>query len=146
MNTVASLSHDQIHILQDQSQQQTTMATIRLEVEQIVLGLVQPLAAQTPQVAPLIAGLTAAIPMQQATVQRLHQQTDLLNQLDDLQDQSLILGAVIQNATPVVGVLEQLGDVQTANALRNTIQMDEAAMQALQPQIAAAEVAVSAFV
>src|SRR6185312_6540166 len=88
VNTIASLPHDQIHVLQDQSQQQTAMATLRLEVEEIVLGLLQEFAPQAPQFQPLIASLTADIPMQQATVQILQMQTDLLNQLDDLQDQS----------------------------------------------------------
>ncbi|HWG44213.1 MAG TPA: hypothetical protein VN688_15650 [Gemmataceae bacterium] len=146
MNTIASLSHDQIHMLQDQSQQQTALATIRLEVEQVVLGILQQFAPQTPQFQPVIASLTSDIPARQATVQMLQHQTDLLNQLDDLQDQSLILNAVIQNAAPVVSVLQQLGNEQAANALQNTIVADQAAVQALQPQIAAVEVEVSAFV
>jgi hypothetical protein len=146
VNTIASLSHDQIHMLQDQSQQQTTSATIRLEVEQIVLGILQPFASQAPQFKPLIATLIAAIPMQQATVQTLQNQTNLLNQLDDLQDQGIILSAQIQTATALIPVLQQQGNTATANALNNIIFADQAAVQALQPQIAALEVEVSAFV
>jgi hypothetical protein len=44
VNTIASLPHDQIHVLKDQSQQQTA----RPEVEQFVLGILQQLAPQAP--------------------------------------------------------------------------------------------------
>jgi hypothetical protein len=145
VNTVASLSHDQIHALQDVFQQQTTQATIRLEVEQIALGILQPFAPQAPQLQSLIAGLTSAIPAQQATVQTLQNQTNLVNQLDDLQDQAIILNATIQNAAALIPVLQQFGNAQAANALKNTIVADQATVQALQPQIAAVEVEVSAF-
>jgi hypothetical protein len=146
VNTVASLSHDQIHILQDQSQLQTAQATLTLQVEQTVLGLLQPFATQAPQLQPLIASLTAAIPRQQATVQTFQNQTNLLNQLDDLQDQVIILNAQIQSATAVVPVLQQLGDTTAANTAKNIIFADQAAIQALQPQITAVEVVVSTFV
>src|SRR5262245_17426036 len=62
VNTIASLSHDQIHMLQDQSQQQTAVATVRLEVEQAVLGILQLFAPQVPQLQPDITLLTNAIP------------------------------------------------------------------------------------
>lgn len=146
VNTVASQSHDQIHTLQDQSQQQTTAATIRLEVEQIALGILRPFATQLPQLQPLIASLTAAIPMQQATVQTLQNQTNLLNQLDDVQDQALILNAQIQQGAALVPVLQQLGDTAAANAVTNILFADQAAVQALQPQITMVEQEVSSFV
>jgi hypothetical protein len=146
VNTVASLSHDQIHMLQDQSQQQTDTATIRLEVEQIVFGILEQFAPQAPQFQPVIAFLSSAIPAQQATLTTLQNQTNLLNQLDDLQDQALILNATIQNAAAVVPVQQQLGNVQAANTLQSIIASDQAAVQALQPQINAVEVEVSAFV
>jgi hypothetical protein len=146
INTIASLSHDQIHTLQNQSQQQSATATISLEVEQVVLGFLQQFAPQAPQFQPVIAFLRSAIPAQQATVQTLQNQTNLLNQLDDLQDQALILNAVIQNDTAVVPVLQQFGNQPAANALKNTIVADQAAVQALQPQITAVEVEVSTFV
>src|SRR5262249_31635815 len=137
--------HDQIHTLQDQSQQQTALATIRLEVEQVVLGFLQQFAPQAPQFQPVIAFLTSAIPAQQAIVQTLQNQTNLLTQLDDLQDQALILNAVIRNGTALLPVLQQVGNGQAANTLQNTIVADQAAVQALQPQITAVEVEVSAF-
>jgi hypothetical protein len=146
VNTIASLPHDQIHVLQDQSQQQTDMATIRLEVEQVVLGILQPFASQVPQLQPAIAFLTSAIPAQQATVATLQNQTNLLNQLDDLQDQALILNATIQNAATLIPVQQQLGNVQAVNILQSIIATDQSAVQALQPQINAVEVEVSAFV
>jgi hypothetical protein len=145
-NTIASLSHDQIHMLQDQSQQQTTLATLRLEQEQIVLGLLQPFTLQVPQLKPLLASLAAAIPMQQATVQTLQNQTNLLNQLDDLQDQGIILNAQIQTANALIPLLQQSGNMAGVNTLNNIIFADQASIQALQPQIAAVEVEVSAFV
>jgi hypothetical protein len=145
-NTIASLSHDQIHALQDQSQQQTANATVNLEVEQAVLGILQLFAPQVPQVRPEIALLTNAIPAQQATVATLQNQTNLLNQLDDLQDQSITLNAQIQNATTLVSTLRQLGDIPAANTVQGIIAADQAAVQSLQPQIAAVEVEVSAFV
>jgi hypothetical protein len=146
VNTIASLSHDQIHVLQDQSQQQTDGATIRLEVEQIVLGILEPFAAQVPQFQPAIAFLTSAIPSQQATLTTLQNQTNLLNQLDDLQDQALMLNATIQNAAALAPVQQQLGNVQAANTLQSIIAADQATVQALQPQITAVEVEVSTFV
>jgi hypothetical protein len=146
VNAIASLPHDQIHMLQDQFQQQTTQAIIRLEVEQIVLGVLQQFASQAPQFQPVIAFLTNDIPMQQATVQTLQNQTNLLNQLDDVQDQSIILNGMIQNAAALIPVFQQLGNQQAVNALKNTIATDQAAVQALQPQIMAAEVEVAAFV
>jgi hypothetical protein len=145
-NAIASLSHDQIHVLQDQSQLQTANATVTLEVEQAVLGILQLFAPQVPQVRPEIALLTNAIPAQQATVATLQNQTSLLNQLDNLQDQSIILSAEIQNATSLVAMLQQSGNAQTANTVQGIIAADQAAVQALQPQIAAVEVEVSAFV
>lgn len=146
VNAVASLSHDQIHMLQDQSQQQTAIAALRLEVEQVVLGILQQFAPQVPQFQPAIAFLRGAIPAQEAAVTTLQNQTNLLNQLDDLQDQSLMLNAVIQNAAALTPVLQQLGDAAAANALRNLVAADQAAAAALQPQIAAVEVEVSTFV
>jgi hypothetical protein len=146
MNTIASLPHEQIHILQSQSQQQVTDATFTLAVEHFALGFLQQFAPQAPQFQPLIATLTSAIPAQQAAVQTLQNQLNLLNQLDDLQDQALILGAVIQNGTPLVPVLQLVGDVQAANRLLNTITQDQAAVLALQPQIVAVEQQVSTFV
>ena len=145
-NTIAALSHDQVHMLQDQSQQQASLATFRLEVEQVVLGLVQRFAPQAPQFQPLIASLTSDIPKQQAAVQTLQNQTNLLNQLDDLQDQSLILNGVIQQLTPLVPVLRQFGNQRAANSVENIIVADQATVLALQPQIVAVEVEVSAFV
>ena len=146
VNAIASLSHDQIHDLQVQSQQQTSDAVIRLEVEQAVLGILQLFAPQVPQLGPDIAFLTSAIPAQQSAVNFLQNQTNLLNQLDDVQDQGIILNAEIQNATALVPVLLQSGNVQAANGLQSTIVADQAAVQALQPQIAAVEVEVAAFV
>jgi hypothetical protein len=146
VNTIASLSHDQIHMLQDQSQQQTAVVTVRLEVDQAVLSILQLFAPQVPQIQPDIALLTNAIPAQQAIVNTLQNQTNLLNQLDDLQDQSIILTAEIQNATALVPTLLQQGNVQAANLLQNIIAADQSEVQALQPQIAAVEVEVSAFV
>jgi hypothetical protein len=145
-NTVASLSHDQIHTLQSQSQQQVANATFTLAVEQFVLGFLQQFAPQAPQFQPLIATLTSAITGQQAVVQTLQNQLNLLNQLDDLQDQALILGAVVQNDTALIPVLNRLGDSQAANNLQSTITQDEATILALQPQIAAVEQEVSLFV
>jgi hypothetical protein len=145
-NTIASLPHDQIHNLQDQSQQQATNAAFTLAVEQFVLGILQPFAPRVPQFQPLIATLTGAIPAQQALVQTLQNQLNLLNQLDDLQDQVLILGAAIQNDTALVPVLQQFGAGQTANQLQNTIAQDQATVLALQPQIVAVEQQVSTFV
>jgi hypothetical protein len=146
VNTIASLSHDQIHILQDQSQQQSVIATIRLEVEQAVLGILQSFAPQAPQFQPAIAFFTSAIPPQQTTVTTLQNQTNVLNQLDDLQDQALILNATIQNAAALVPVQQQLGNAPAANTLQSIITADQAAVQALQPQITAVEVEASAFV
>jgi hypothetical protein len=146
VNTIASLSHDQIHMLQDQSQQQTDSATIRLEVEQAVLGILRQFASQEPQFQAAIAFLTNAIPAQEATVTSLQNQTNLLNQLDDLQDQALILNATIQNVAALVPVQQQLGNVQAASTLQGIIASDQATVQSLQPQITAVEVEVSAFV
>ena len=146
VNTIASLSHDQIHMLQDQSQQQSDSATFRLEVEQTVLSILQAFAPQVPQFQPAIAFLTRDIPAQQATATTLQNQTNLLNQLDDLQDQALTLNAAIQNAAALVPVVQQLGNVPAANTLQSIIAADQATVQALQPQISAVEVEVSAFV
>lgn len=146
VNTVASLSHDQIHTLQDAFQQQTNQAIVRLEVEQIVFGILQQFAPQAPQFQPAIAFLKSDIPVQQANVQMLQNETNLVNQLDDVQDQSIILNGTIQNAAALVPTFQQLGNAQAVNTLQSIIVMDQAAVQALQPQITAAEVAVSAFV
>jgi hypothetical protein len=145
VNTIASLSHDQIHTLQDVFQQQTNQAIVTLQVEQIALGILQQFASQAPQFQPVIAALASAIPMQQGTVQTLQNETNLLNQLDDVQDQAIILNAMIQNAAALVPVFQQQGNQQTVNALENIIATDQAAVQALQPQITAAEVEVSTF-
>lgn len=145
-NTIASLPHDQVHNLQDFFHQQTQNATIQLEVEQIVLSLLQQFAPQAPQFQPLIGALTGAIPMQQATVQTLQNQSNLLDQLDDLQDQVIILNGTIQNDSAVIPVLRQFGNQQAANSLASTIVADQAMVQALQPQIAAAEEQVSTFI
>lgn len=117
-NPIAALPHDQIHVLQDQAQQQAAIATFTLQVEQFVFSVLETFAPRAPQFQPLIAGLAAAIPAQQAAVQTLQDHSNLLNQLDDLQDQVIMLDAA-------------------GNA---------AAAQALQPQIAAVEQEVSAFV
>ncbi len=146
MNTIASLPHDQIHVLQDQSQQQTTTAMIRLEVEQAVLDILQVFAPQVPQLRPDIALLTSVIPAQQAMVNSLQIQTNLLNQLDDLQDQSILLNAQIQNAAALVPIFLQQGNMQEVNMLESIIAMDQADVQALQPQITAVEVDVPAFI
>lgn len=146
VNTIASLSHDQIHALQDQSQQQTENATVLLQVEQAVLGILQLFAPQVPQLQPDIALLANAIPAQQATAATLQNQTNLLNQLDDLQDQSIILSAQIQQANALVPMFLQQGNMQEVNMLQNIIAMDQASVQALQPQITAVEVEVSAFI
>jgi hypothetical protein len=146
VNTIASLPHDQIHMLQDVFQQQTTQAIVTLEVEQIALGILQQFAPQAPQFQPVIAFLTSAIPAQQVTVQTLQNETNLVNQLDDVQDQAIILNAMIQNAAVLIPVLQQQGNVQAVNALESMIATDQAAVQALQPQITATEVEVSAFV
>ncbi len=146
VNTIASVPHDQIHVLQDQSQQQTAIATITLEVEQAVLGILQVFAPRVPQVQPAIAFLSSVIPGQQATVATLQNQTNLLNQLDDLQDQALILNAMIQNDAASIPMQQQLGNTQAVNMLQNSIAADQAAVQALQPQIAAVEGEVSNFV
>jgi hypothetical protein len=145
-NTIASLSHDQIHQLQDQSQQQSAQATVRLEVEQAVLGILQLFAPQVPQFQPVIAFLTSAIPAQQAIVNTLQNQTNLLNQLDDLQDQGIILDAQIQSAAALIPMLQQVGNMGAVNLLNNLIAADQAAVLALQPQIAAVEAEVSTFV
>jgi hypothetical protein len=146
VNTIASLPHDQIHVLQDVFQQQTTQAIVTLEVEQIALSILQQFAPQAPQLKPVIASLTSAIPAQQATVQTLQNETNLLNQLDDLQDQVIILDTTIQNAAALVPTFQQLGNAQAVNTLENVIATDQAAVQALQPQITAVEVEVSAFI
>lgn len=146
VNTIASLSHDQIHMLQDQSQQQTAFATARLETEQAIQNLLQLFASQLPQIRPAIAFLASDIPAQQGVVNSLQNQTNLLNELDDLQDQSIILTAEIQNATALVPMLLQNGDVQAANMVQSIIDMDQTAVPMLQPQIAAVEVEVSAFI
>jgi hypothetical protein len=143
---IAALSHDQIHNLQDQSQQQASNAAFTLAVEQFVLGFLQPFAPQVPQFKPLITTLTGIIPAQQTQVQTLQNQLNLLNQLDDLQDQVLILGGVIQNDTALVPVLQRFGAGQTASSLLSTLAQDQAAVLALQPQIAAVEQQVSTFV
>ena len=75
----------------------------------------------------------------------LQNQTNLLNQLDDLQDQALILTAMIQNASALAPVQQQLGNVAAANTLQSIIATDQAAVQTLQPQITAVEVEVSDF-
>jgi hypothetical protein len=146
VNTIASLSHDQIHMLQDQSQQQVATAAFTLAVEQFVFGVVQQFAPQSPQFRPLLATLASAIPAQQATVQTLQNQFNLLNQLDDLQDQVLILGSEIQNDIALIAVFQQLGNTQAVNSLTSTIARDQATIQALQPQITAVEIEVSTFV
>lgn len=146
VNNIASFSHDQIHALQDQSQLQTALATVRLEVEQAVLGILDVFAPHVPQFQPAITFLNRAIPAQQATVSSLQNQNDLLNHLDDLQDQGIMLDAQIQSAAALVPMLQQRGDVPAANALNNLISADQAAVLALQPQITAVEVEVSAFV
>ncbi|HEY7422982.1 MAG TPA: hypothetical protein VH682_01955 [Gemmataceae bacterium] len=133
-------------MLQDVFQQQTTQAIVTLEVEQIALGILQQFAPQAPQFQPVIAFLTSAIPAQQVTVQTLQNETNLVNQLDDVQDQAIILNAMIQNAAVLIPVLQQQGNVQAVNALESMIATDQAAVQALQPQITATEVEVSAFV
>ena len=143
---IAALSHDQIHNLQDQSQQQAANATFTLAVEQFVLGFLQPFAPQAPQLGPLIATLTGAIPAQNALVQTLQNQLNLLNQLDDLQDQVLILDATIQNDSALVPVLQRFGAGQTASRIQGTIVQDQATVVALQPQIVALEQQVSTFV
>jgi hypothetical protein len=146
VTAVASLPHDQIHVLLAQSQQQAAIATIVLDVEQAALALVKQLAPQAPQFQPVIANLTRAIPAQQAAARTFQNQSNLLNQLDALQDQSRNLSATIQIDTSLVPVLQQLGAAQAANGLRSTIAHDQAAVQALQPQITAAEQQVSTFV
>ncbi len=146
VNTVASLSHDQIHKLQDQSQQQVSVAGFTLAVEQFVLAVAQQLTPQAPQVKPLVSALTSIIPAQQALVQTLQNQSNLLNQLDDLQDQVIMLDAEIQNGTALIAVFQQQGNMQAVNGLLSTIAHDQASIQALQPQIAAVEVEVSTFV
>ena len=143
---IAALSHDQIHNLQDQSQQQAANATFTLAVEQFVLGFLQPFAPQAPQLGPLIATLTGAIPAQNALVQTLQNQLNSLNQLDDLQDQVLILDATIQNDAALVPVLQRFGAGQTASRIQGTIVQDQATVVALQPQIVALEQQVSTFV
>jgi hypothetical protein len=146
VNTVAALSHDQIHAIQDQSQQQTANATILLEVEQVVLGILQPFAAQVPQIQPDIALLTSVIPGQQARVNTLQNQTNLLNQLDNLQDTVIIDTAQIQQANGLIPTFQQQGNTQEVNALQSIIAADQAQIQAVQPQINAVEVEVSTFV
>src|SRR5579884_1519378 len=49
VTAIASLPHDQIHVLLSQSQQQAAIATIVLDVEQATLALVQQIAPQAPQ-------------------------------------------------------------------------------------------------
>lgn len=146
VNTVASLTHDQIHMLQDQSQQQAAIASFTLAVEQFVFAVVQQIAPQAPQFRPLLTNLASAIPAQQATVQTLQNQSNLLNQLDDLQDQVIILGSGIQNDTALTAVFQQMGNTQAVNSLQSTIAHDQASIQALQPQIAAVELEVSTLV
>lgn len=146
VNAIASLSHDQVHMLQDVFQQQTTQASNFLAVEQVVLGVLQQFAPQAPQFQPVIAFLTNAIPAQQAMVQTLQNQTNLVNQLDDVQDQAIILNGMIQNAAAFIPVFQLQGNQQAVNSLKSTIATDQAAVQALQPQIAAAEAAVATFV
>lgn len=146
VNTVASLTHDQIHMLQDQSQQQVAIAAFTLAVEQFVFAVVQQFAPQVPQFRPLLTSLASAIPAQQATVQTLQNQFSLLNQLDDLQDQVIILGSEIQNDTALIAVFQQMGNAQAVGSLQSTIARDQASIQALQPQIAAVELEVSTFV
>jgi len=146
VNTVANLTHDQIHFLQDQTQVQATVATFTLNVDLFVLGVLQRFAPQAPQFQPLIASLTSAIPAQQANVQTLQNHFNLLNQLDDVQDQAIMLNGFIQSATPVVSALQRAGAGPTANFLQNLISQDQAAVQAVQPQITALELEVSAFV
>lgn len=146
VNAIASLPHDQIHVLQAVFTQQTEMATIQLEVEQVVLGILQPFAQQVPQIQPVIGFLNSVIPGQQATVNTLQNQTNLVNQLDAVQDQAIILDATIQNDAAMVPVQQQLGNMQTVNTLQSMIVADQAAVQALQPQITAVEVEVAAFV
>jgi hypothetical protein len=143
---IASLSHDQLHALQSQFQQQAAIAAIVLEVDQVALAILQQFAPQTPQFRPVIANLTSAILAQQAAAQTFQNQFNLLNQLDALQDQALILSAEIQIDTSLVRVLQQFRAVQTANNLQSVIARDQAAVQALQPQIAAVEQQVSTFV
>jgi hypothetical protein len=145
LNTIASLPHDDIHVLQAVFQQQTAQATGLLQAEQVVLGILQQFAPQAPQFQPVIALLTSAIPGQQATVQTLQNETNLVNQLDTVQDTSIILNAMIQNAQAMIPVLQQQGNQQAVSALENMIAADQAAVQANQPQITAVEVEVSAF-
>jgi hypothetical protein len=54
----------------------------------------------------------------------LQNQTNLLNQLDDLQDQALILNATIQNASVLAPVQQQLGKVAAGNTLQSIIATD----------------------
>jgi hypothetical protein len=146
VNTVASLTHDQIHMLQDQSQQQVAIASFTLAVEQFVFAVVQQIAPQAPQFRPLLTSLASAIPAQQATVQTLQNQFSLLNQLDDLQDQVIIRSSEIQNDTALAAVFQQMGNTQAVRSLQSLIAQDQAAIQALQPQITAVELEVSTFV
>jgi hypothetical protein len=57
-----------------------------------------------------------------------------------------MLNATIQSAAALVPVLQQAGDAAVANALKNLIFADQAAVAALQPQITAVEGDVSTFV
>jgi hypothetical protein len=144
-NAIAALSHDQIHTLQDQAQQQATIATLTLQVEQFVLSVLKPFAAQFPQVKPFLNALSNAIPMQQARATQLQNQSNALDQLDSLQDQVILLDGEIQNDSMLVPVLQQIGAVQVANGLLHKISQDQLAVQALQPQITGAEQVVAAL-
>jgi hypothetical protein len=107
VSTVAALTHDQIHLLQDLSQQQAAIATLGVEVDQVVIGILQQVVPQAPQFGPLLAGFTSALQAQQAAAQTLQHQAGLLNQLDALQDQVILNPASAQALQPQIATVEQ---------------------------------------
>jgi hypothetical protein len=146
MSTTAPLTHDQVHTLMAQTQLQTVIETIDLDVDQLVLANLQQRGVQTPPILRAIASLTSDIVADQAVVQNLQQKFSLLSQLDADQDQVQNLNTRIQFDTAAIPILQRFGARQIAVGLQSTIDNDQAAIQALQPGIDALEQEVSAFI
>jgi hypothetical protein len=142
----ATLNHTQVHVLLNQDKVQAAIATINLRVDQTVLAVVQTLAKSTPQLQQTITSLQGDISADQTGLQGLQQRINVLSQLDADQDQVRNLNIQIQVDTFLISFLHLLGPLAqpSVNGLQNTIANDQAAVQALQPQITALEQQVSA--
>jgi hypothetical protein len=142
----AALNHTQVHVLLNQDKVQAAIATVDLQVDQTVLALVQRTAQPTAQTQQTIASLQGDISADQAGLQGLQQRINVLSQLDSAQDQVRNLNEQVQIDQFLVSFFQLFGPLgqQTVNGLQNTIVKDQAAAQALQPQIALLEQDISA--